>query len=253
MKGLELAAGATGAGLVRCGAAAKVAAVPVEVEVPVGWVVGVDEGVGVGSGGNWPPNGLDGLSHTLDRLGCWTLDGLGHWALDGLGWHEGLLGWSLLLVEPGAGLGHSAVVVLVVVVNRLPGLHKLLLLLARSRLLTRGRCRTRGGLELSRALSVGTGGHVVALQDPETVLAGGVPHRDGLACLIDVAVLADPLTVGGRLLPVNCTVLLGIGRSKPAVPSIEPLLLEDLCLLRVNELGQAGRGEAGGENPLSSL
>merc|ERR1740123_2052593 len=114
MKGLELAAGATGAGLVRCGAAAKVAAVPVEVEVPVGWVVGVDEGVGVGSGGNWPPDGLDGLSH---------------WTLGGLGRHEGLLGWSLLLVEPGAGLGHSAVVVLVVVVNRLPGLHKLLLLL----------------------------------------------------------------------------------------------------------------------------
>merc|ERR1740123_1605842 len=128
MKGLELAAGATGAGLVRCGAAAKVAAVPVEVELPVGWVVGVDEGVGVGSGGNWPPDGLDGLSHTLDGLSH-TLDGLGHWTLDGLGRHEGLLGWSLLLVEPGAGLGHSTVVVLVVVVNRLPGLHKLLLLL----------------------------------------------------------------------------------------------------------------------------
>ena len=101
--------GGDGAGLVRCGAAAKVAAVPVEVEVPVGRVVGVDEGVGVGSGGNWPPDGLDGLSHALD--------GLGHWTLDGLGRHEGLLGWSLLLVEPGAGLGHSAVVVLVVVVN----------------------------------------------------------------------------------------------------------------------------------------
>merc|ERR1740123_2121328 len=147
MKGLELAAGATGAGLVRCGAAAKVAAVPVEVEVPVGWVVGVDEGVGVGSGGNWPPDGLDGLSHTLD--------GLSHWTLDGLGRHEGLLGWSLLalLVEPGAGLGHSAVVVLVVVVNGLPGLHKLLLLLRLllllDELLTRSRGRTRCGLELS--------------------------------------------------------------------------------------------------------
>ena len=70
-------------------------------------------------------------------------------------------------------------------------------------------------MELSRALSVGSGGHVVALKDPEPVLAGGVPHRDGLARLIDVAVLANPLTVSGRLLPVNCTVLLGIGRSKP--------------------------------------
>ena len=196
--------GGDGAGLVRCGAAAKVAAVPVEVEVPVGGVVGVDEGVGVGSRGNWPPDGLDGLSH----------------ALDGLGRHEGLLGRSLLalLVEPGAGLGHSAVVVLVVVVNRLPGLHKLLLLLRLlllDELLTRSRGRARGGLELGRALSVGSGGHVIALKDPEAVLASGVPHGDGLARLVDVAVLANPLTVSGRFLPVNCPVLLGIGRSKP--------------------------------------
>ena len=99
------AVGARGnsAGLVRCGAATKVAAVPVEVEVPVGWVVGVDEGVGVGSRDNRPPDGLLGLSH----------------ALDGLGRDKGLLGGSLLglLVESGAGLGHGAVVVLVVVVN----------------------------------------------------------------------------------------------------------------------------------------
>merc|ERR1719201_1233102 len=102
--------------------------------------VGVDEGVGVGSRGNWPPDGLDGLSH----------------ALDGLGRHEGLLGRSLLalLVEPGAGLGHSTVVVLVVVVNRFPGLHKLLLLrlLLLDELLTRSRGRARGCLELGRAL-----------------------------------------------------------------------------------------------------
>ena len=192
------AVGARGdsAGLVRCRAAAKVAAVPVEVEVPVGRVVGVDEGVGVGSRGNRPPDGLLGLSH----------------ALGGLGGDEGLLGGSLLLVESGAGLGHGAVVVLVVVVNRFPGLDKLLLLRL---LLARSRGRARGGLELGRALAVGAGGHVVALQDPEAVLAGGVPHGDGLASRVDVAVLADPLTVGGRLLPVNCSVFLGIGRPKP--------------------------------------
>ena len=198
------AVGARGdsAGLVRCGPATKVAAVPVEVEVPVGWVVGVDEGVGVGSRGNRPPDGLLGLSHTLD----------------GLGRDEGLLGGNLLLgllVESGAGLWHGAVIVLVVVVNRFPGLDKLLLLL---RLLLLDKlllARSRGGLELGRALAIGTGGHVVALQDPEPVLAGGVPHGDGLARLVDVAVLADPLTVSSRLLPVNCSVLLGIGRPKP--------------------------------------
>ena len=197
------AVGARGdsAGLVRCGPATKVAAVPVEVEVPVGWVVGVDEGVGVGSRGNRPPDGLLGLSHTLD----------------GLGRDEGLLCGNLLLgllVESGAGLWHGAVVVLVVVVNRFPGLDKLLLLLRLllDKLLL---ARSRGGLELGRALAVGTGGHVVALQDPEPVLAGGVPHGDGLAILVDVAVLANPLAISSCLLPVNCSVLLGIGGSKP--------------------------------------
>jgi len=224
------------AGLV--GAASEVATVPVEVEVPVGWVVGVDEGVGVGRG-NGPPHGLLGLSHTLD----------------GLGRHKGLLGRSLLglLVESWAGLGHGTIVVFVIVVNRFPGLDKLLLLLRLlllDKLLTRSRGRARGGLELGRGLAVGAGGHVVALQDPEPVLASGVSHSDGLARLVDVAVLANPLAVGSRLLPVNCSVLLGIGRSKPAVSSIEPLLLEDLGLLRVDKLGEGGRSKAGGENKL---
>ena len=185
-----------GAGLVRGGVAAKVAAVPVEVEVPVGGVVGVDEGVvGVGRD-NRPPHRLDRLSHTLDRLGR----------------DEGLLG-RRLLVESGAGLGHGAVVVFVVVVGGFPGLDKLLLLrlLLLGKLLARG----RGGLELSSGLAVGSGGHVVALEDPEAVLAGGVPHGDGLAILVDVAVLANPLAISSCLLPVNCSVLLGIGGSKP--------------------------------------
>ena len=34
----------------------------------------------------------------------------------------------------------------------------------------------------------------------------------------------------------------------PAVSCIEPLLLEDLRLLRFDKLGEAGCGEAGGEN-----
>ena len=183
-----------GAGLVRGGVAAKVAAVPVEVEVPVGGVVGVDEGVvGVGRD-NRPPHRLDRLSHTLDRLGR----------------DEGLLG-RRLLVESGAGLRHGAVVVFVVVVGGFPGLDKLLLLLL-GKLLARG----RGGLELSSGLAVGPSGNVVALEDPEAVLASGVPHGDGLAILVDVAVLANPLAISSCLLPVNCSVLLGIGGSKPA-------------------------------------
>ena len=195
------AVGARGdnAGLV--GAASEVATVPVEVEVPVGWVVGVDEGVGVGGGSNRPPHRLLGLGNTLD----------------GLGGHKGLLDGSLvlLLVEPGARLRDGAVVVLVVVVNGLPGLHKLLLRLRLlGKLLTRS--GSRGGNKLGGGLSVGSGGHVVALEDPEAVLAGGVPHRDRLAGLVDVAVLADPLAVGGGLLPVDGAILLGVGGSEPA-------------------------------------
>ena len=193
------AVGARGdnAGLV--GAASEVATVPVEVEVPVGWVVGVDEGVGVGGGSNRPPHRLLRLGNTLDRLGG----------------HEGLLDGSLvlLLVEPGARLRNGAVVVLVVIVNGLPGLHKLLLRLL-GKLLTRS--RSRGGHELGGGLPVGSGGHVVALEDPKTVLAGGVPHRDRLAGLVDVAVLADPLAVGSSFLPVDGAILLGVGCSEPA-------------------------------------
>ena len=187
------------AGLV--GAASEVATVPVEVEVPVGWVVGVDEGVGVGGGSNRPPHRLLGLGNMLD----------------GLGRHEGLLDGSLvlLLVEPGARLRDGAVVVLVVVVNGLPGLHKLLLRLL-GKLLTRSGGGSRGGNKLGGGLPVGSGGHVVALEDPETVLAGGVPHRDRLAGLVDVAVLAHPLAVSGGLLPVDGAILLGVGGSEPA-------------------------------------
>ena len=189
------------AGLV--GAASEVATVPVEVEVPVGWVVGVDEGVGVGGGSNRPPHRLLGLGNTL-------------------GGHEGLLDGSLvlLLVEPGARLRNGAVVVLVVVVNRLPGLHKLLLRLL-GKLLTRSGGGGRGGNKLGGGLPVGSGGNVVALEDPEAVLAGGVPHRDRLAGLVDVAVLAHPLAVSGGLLPVDGAILLGVGGSKPATMDLK--------------------------------
>ena len=54
----------------------------------------------------------------------------------------------------------------------------------------------------------GSSGHVVALEDSEAILARGVLHSDRLAVVVDVAVLADPLTVGGDLLlemvPSSC-------------------------------------------------
>ena len=80
-----------------------------------------------------------------------------------------------------------------------------------------------GGLEAG-----GAGWHVVALQDPEAVDAGGVPHGDGLAVVVDVAVLADPLAVSAGLLPGDGAVLLGVRRAETPVSSVEPLLLQDL-------------------------
>ena len=54
----------------------------------------------------------------------------------------------------------------------------------------------------------GSSGHVVAFEDSEAIFASGVLHSDRLAVVVDVAVLADPLTVGGDLflemVPSSC-------------------------------------------------
>ena len=148
--------------------------------------------------------------------------------------------------------------------GRGPGLH-----LLRLRRQSLGLHLGEGGIE-GRALEAGGAlGDVSALEDPEAVLAGGVPHRDRLAGLVDVAVLAHPLAVSGGLLPVDGAILLGVGGSEPAnmdlksqriqsglspsISSIEPLLLEDLRLLRLDELGKGGRSEAGRKNLEGSL
>merc|ERR1719458_1676099 len=68
------------------------------------------------------------------------------------------------------GLGLTVVVVLVVVLLGLPG-----------------------RVVLSRVLT--SGGDVVALEDPESIDASGVLHSDGLASVVNVTVLADPLIV----------------------------------------------------------
>ena len=57
--------------------------------------------------------------------------------------------------------------------------------------------------------------------------------------------LALPLSVSGTLLPEDGAVLLGEGGAVTAVPGIEPLLLEDLGVLGVNDtLAASGSDEA---------
>ena len=177
-----------------------VASVGVVLEVPVCGVVGVDEGVEASSLG-----ALGGLG------GGKVLGGLGR-----LGGHESVLGGGGGVVL----LGLEVLVVVVVGVGgaRVDGLlgGELLLL----RLLGESLGLGPGGWGLgdmgSSGLAVGAGGNVVALQDPEAVLAGGVPHGDGLAVVVDVAVLADPLAVSAGLLSVHGPILLGVRRSKPS-------------------------------------
>ena len=68
-----------------------------------------------------------------------------------------------------------------------------------------------GSIKGSRVETVGTGRDMGSFQDPESILASGVPHGDGLAVISNVAVLSNPLPVGGGLLPEDGAVLLGIG------------------------------------------
>jgi hypothetical protein len=97
----------------------------------------------------------------------------------------------------------------------------------------------RGGGLLSdeggRVLSVSSRGDVGTLKNPEAILASSVPHSDGVSVLANVAVLPDPLSVSGTLLPEDGAILLGKGGAMTAVPGIEPLLLEDLGVLGVND------------------
>ena len=115
----------------------------------------------------------------------------------------------------------------------------------------RGNNGGRGGkvsVEGGRVETVGAGGDVVALH-AESVLAGGPLDADGLARVVDVAVLAGPLTlVVDGLLPGHDSVLLGVGRAELAGAGVEALLLEDLGVLGVDELAAGGGGEAGGDN-----
>ena len=203
-------------------------------QLSVGAVCGINEGVEaltVGAGGNTRGIGdglllglgagllpeLLGLGSELLRLGLELLSG------GGLG----------LLLRLGSELG-SVNIVLEVAMSRVSGVNEwvkvsswlllllhwsrselLLLLLLRLELLlghwsglllsrsggsgllrqvlTSGlsNSRVKGGtLEASGSLR-----DVRALEDPEAILASAVPHGDGLAVLIDVAVLTNPLAI----------------------------------------------------------
>jgi len=208
----------------RCagGLATKVGAVYIELEVPVSRVVGVDKGVVAGRllgacnrlSGRKSSLGRLGRGKVLDRGRCKALS-------------SGLLRWC------------GAVIVFVVIVHSdarldellgLPGLlHRLLL------------------AGLGRVLSVGAGGHMVSLEDPESIPASGVFHCDGLAVCVNVAVLANTLAIGCCLLPVHGAILLGVRCAESSIPCIEPLFLEDLRLLWFNKLSNCRGGKTRGD------
>ena len=96
------------------------------------------------------------------------------------------------------------------------------------------------GVMSGGVLAVGSIGDVSPLQDPEAVHPGAVLDSDGLAALVDVAVLPDPLPVRRGLLPEHGAVLLGEGGAESAVPSVKSLLLEDFCIFCVENLATCG-------------
>jgi len=89
----------------------------------------------------------------------------------------------------------------------------------------------------------GSSGNVVALEDSEAILASGVLHSDRLAVVVDVAVLTDPLTVGGDLLPGDGAILLRVRRPEPSIAGVEPLLFQNLGALAVLELRASPKGQ----------
>ena len=145
-------------------------------------------------------------------------------------------------VSPG-GLGGLDIVV-VLLLRLLCVLIRLLLLLLLLHRNSRLSLLPVVGVMSSGVLSIGAIRNVSPLKDPEPIHAGAVLDGDGLAVLVDVAVLPDPLAPGPGLLPEHNPVLLGVGGPEPSVPGVESLLLENLGLLGVNILGQAHAKEA---------
>jgi len=92
------------------------------------------------------------------------------------------------------------------------------------------------GVEGGRVESVGSGGDMRAVEDPEPVLASCVLHGVSPPIVPNIAVLTDTLASCSSLLPEHNPVLLSEGGSESSVPGIEPLFFQDLGILRVNKL-----------------
>jgi len=99
------------------------------------------------------------------------------------------------------------------------------------------------GAEGGGILSVGTSWDVGSLQDLESVLAGRISDGDGLAFLINVAVLTNSLTVSGGLLSEHGSILLSKSCSVSSITSVESLLLQNLGILGINKLLAGGSGD----------
>ena len=242
-------------------------------QLSVGAVCGIDEGVEaltVGAGGNTRGIGDGlllglgaGLLSELLRLGLELLLRLGLGLLLRLGSELG--GVNIVLevtmswvsgvnegVEVSSGLllllhwSRSELLLLLLRLELLLG-HRSGLLLSRGggcgllrQVLTSG--LGNGGVKGGTLEASGALGNMSALEDPEAVLAGAVPHSDGLAVLVDVAVLPDPLAVGGGLLPKDCAVLLGEGGPKSAISGVKSLLLKDFGIFGVKSLATSTGG-----------
>jgi len=101
-----------------------------------------------------------------------------------------------------------------------------------------------------RVETSGSLGHMGALQDLEAVLASRVSDSNGLAVVVNVAVLAQPLPAGPGLLSEDNAVLLGVGGTESAVAGVESLLLQDLGILGVDVLAGGRGNETGGNDKL---
>jgi len=139
-------------------------------------------------------------------------------------------------VDEGVSIGSKGLIVIEVIVivnlllDRSCNLDRCSSLFGSSRSGGRSRC----GSERSRSLTICTRGNMSSLKDSESILSSSVFHGNGFAILVNVTVLSNPLPISRGLLSVDCAIFLGKGRSKPSIPSIEPLLLEDLGILMVN-------------------
>jgi len=82
----------------------------------------------------------------------------------------------------------------------------------------------------SRIKTCSSSWDMITFKDPEAIFASSVLHSDCFPICINVAILTNSFTIRSNLFPGNCTILLGISRTKSAISSIKSLLSQDLCI-----------------------